>query len=156
MTSEITPNLSQTHEDFIDKGMKKPDEEGTEATVPITSPLLPSNTEPLTRQRSSSSSSSSKTSECPDICRICHCESTPDEPLISPCLCLGTMQYLHQACLQRWIKSAGVKSCELCKFEFIMRSEIKPFNQVRRSEKMQEKLNCSLWISVAKVGYECR
>ena len=40
------------------------------------------------------------------------------------------MQYLHQSCLQRWIKSAGVKSCELCKFEFIMHSEIKPFKQV--------------------------
>lgn len=76
------------------------------------------------------SSNSSKTSDYPDICRICHCEGTIDEPLISPCYCLGTMQYLHQSCLQRWIKSAGVKSCELCKFEFIMHSEIKPFKQV--------------------------
>lgn len=76
-------------------------------------------------------SSSSKIKINPDICRICHCEETTDERLISPCQCLGTMQYLHQSCLQRWIKSSGVKSCELCKFEFIMHSEIKPFKQVR-------------------------
>jgi E3 ubiquitin-protein ligase MARCH1/8 len=46
---------------------------------------------------------------------------------------LGTMQYLHQSCLQRWIKSSGVKSCELCKFDFIMHSEIKPFKQVEKN-----------------------
>lgn len=112
------------------KAIAEPDE----ATVPKSTEeqpmiVLPSDATLLTRQNSLSSSSS-KTSDCPDICRICHCEGTDDEPLISPCLCLGTMQYLHQFCLQRWIKSAGVKSCELCKFEFIMHSEIKPFKQV--------------------------
>ena len=112
------------------KAIAEPDE----ATVPKSTEeqpmiVLPSDATLLTR-KNSLSSSSSKTSDCPDICRICHCEGTDDEPLISPCLCLGTMQYLHQSCLQRWIKSAGVKSCELCKFEFIMHSEIKPFKQV--------------------------
>lgn len=96
--------------------------------VNVTIPLL-SNNEVATH-RASLSSTDSNSSDCPDICRICHCEGTKDEPLISPCLCLGTMKYLHQFCLQRWIKSAGVKSCELCKFEFIMHSEIKPFKQV--------------------------
>jgi hypothetical protein len=91
-------------------------------------PLIP----PDTTSKRSFSSTNSKMSDYPDICRICHCEGTIDEPLISPCYCLGTMQYLHQSCLQRWIKSAGVKSCELCKFEFIMHSEIKPFKQVSR------------------------
>lgn len=73
---------------------------------------------------------SSISTESSDICRICHCEGTIDEPLISPCYCLGTMKYLHQTCLQRWIKSSGIRSCELCKFEFIMHSEVKPFKQV--------------------------
>ncbi len=141
MASDISRSDSQIklteNEILIDKSTMniEHDDDDEEATVPklndqtiITTPLL-SNNEILTRQISSSSISS-KTSDYPDICRICHCESTNDEPLISPCLCLGTMQYLHQSCLQRWIKSAGVKSCELCKFEFIMHSEIKPFNQV--------------------------
>jgi len=141
MASDISRSDSQIklteNEILIDKSTMniEHDDDDEEATVPklndqtiITTPLL-SNNEILTRQISSSSISS-KTSDYPDICRICHCEGTNDEPLISPCLCLGTMQYLHQSCLQRWIKSAGVKSCELCKFEFIMHSEIKPFNQV--------------------------
>ena len=84
---------------------------------------------PTTSSRESRSSNSSKSSESRDICRICHCERTDDEPLISPCYCLGTMKYLHQSCLQRWIKSSGIRSCELCKFQFIMHAEVKPFKQ---------------------------
>ena len=138
MASTISHSDSQAklteNEILVDEStMNTEDDE--EATVPksndqilATTPFL-SNKEPIPRQISLSSSSS-KTSDCPDICRICHCEGTNDEPLISPCLCLGTMQYLHQACLQRWIKSAGVKSCELCKFDFLMHAEIKPFKQV--------------------------
>jgi hypothetical protein len=138
--------------------MKRPDDE---ATVPknndndndnnnddddnesptISSPLLA--TDDHTTRKTSLSSTSSKSSDCPDICRICHCEGTNDEPLISPCLCLGTMQYLHQSCLQRWIKSAGVKSCELCKFEFIMHSEIKPFTQVDDHHHHHQQPMCS-------------
>jgi len=142
MASNLSHSSSQMqlteNEISIDKStMNGDEEEEEEATVPklneqtlITTPLL-SNTEPLSRQMSRSSTSS-KLSDYRDICRICHCEGTNDEPLVSPCLCLGTLQYLHQSCLQRWIRSAGVKSCELCKFEFIMHSEIKPFNQVKK------------------------
>ena len=113
---------------FLNK--KIPINHEEEAMVPksiVETPLIPIKT----TSKASLSSASSKTSDYPDICRICHCEGTNDEPLISPCYCLGTMQYLHQSCLQRWIKSAGVKSCELWKFEFIMHSEIKPFKQVK-------------------------
>jgi hypothetical protein len=108
-------------------------------------PLMPIKT----TSKTSLFSGSSKTSDYPDICRICHCEGTIDEPLISPCYCLGTMQYLHQSCLQRWIKSAGVKSCELCKFEFIMHSEIKPFKQVR---KKTNRLNSFQFNSLSSSG----
>jgi hypothetical protein len=157
MPSDISPSDSQTqlteNEILIDKTTMNI-EQDEEATVPKlneqTTPLL-SNNETLKRQVSFSSSSS-KTSDYRDICRICHCEGTNDEPLISPCSCLGTMQYLHQACLQRWIKSAGVKSCELCKFEFIMHSEIKPFKQVEKDSLIVLKILIDL---VAKIGYEC-
>ena len=122
------------------------DDDDEEATVPKLDEKRPeevtaflSDDEHRARKLSLSSSSS-KTSDYPDICRICHCEGTIDEPLISPCSCLGTMQYLHQSCLQRWIKSAGVKSCELCKFEFIMHAEIKPFTQVTRWSKIHTKV----------------
>ena len=140
--SDSQINLSES-EKLLEKSTmnsKDDEEEEEEATVPksneqtiFTTPLL-SNKNSLPCQISLSSTSSKTTVDYPDICRICHSEGTIDEPLISPCLCLGTMQYLHQACLQRWIKSACVKSCELCKFDFIMHSEIKPFKQVKGEE----------------------
>lgn len=63
--------------------------------------------------------------------RICHCEGDTETPLIAPCYCAGSLRYVHQSCLQQWIKSSDTKSCELCKFNFIMHSKIKPFNKVR-------------------------
>ena len=76
-------------------------------------------------------SQGSLTSAQGDVCRICHCESEPGMPLISPCVCAGSLKYVHQACLQQWIKSADTKSCELCKYNFQMTTRIKPFRKVR-------------------------
>ena len=41
------------------------------------------------------------------MCRICHCEETSEEYLITPCYCSGTLRYVHQSCLQQWLKSNG-------------------------------------------------
>ncbi len=41
------------------------------------------------------------------MCRICHCEEVSHEFLITPCYCSGTLKYVHQACLQQWLKSNG-------------------------------------------------
>ena len=63
-------------------------------------------------------------------CKICCCEEiSPDDPLISPCKCSGSLQYTHYSCLKNWLKgkvtreSLGSVStyiwkelkCELCK-----------------------------------------
>lgn len=64
-----------------------------------------------------------------DICRICHCEGDLEAPLIAPCFCAGSLRYVHQACLQQWIKSSDTKNCELCKYEFAMQTKIKPFRK---------------------------
>lgn len=61
------------------------------------------------------------------MCRICHCEEASAEYLISPCYCSGTLQHVHQSCLQQWLKSNDLKSCELCKYNFIMSYETRPF-----------------------------
>jgi E3 ubiquitin-protein ligase MARCH1/8 len=66
------------------------------------------------------------------ICRICHCESEPDQPLISPCHCSGSLQFVHQSCLQKWIKSSDTKKCELCYYEFVMEAKMKPFRKVSK------------------------
>jgi len=69
----------------------------------------------------------------PLACRICLSDSqTPENPLISPCNCSGTMKFIHLECLQEWLKSRlNIKQsgsamsyfwhtldCELCKEDF--------------------------------------
>ncbi|XP_069099939.1 E3 ubiquitin-protein ligase MARCHF1 isoform X2 [Pleurodeles waltl] len=81
--------------------------------------------------------SQSRTSVCPsaqDICRICHCEGDDESPLITPCRCTGTLCYVHQSCLHQWIKSSDTRCCELCKYDFIMETKLKP---LRKWEKLQ-------------------
>ncbi|XP_069693878.1 uncharacterized protein [Periplaneta americana] len=82
-----------------------------------------------------------------DICRICHCEGDSEVPLIAPCYCAGSLRFVHQACLQQWIKSSDIRSCELCKFQFIMQSKIKPFSEwetLEMSGVERRKLLCSV------------
>lgn len=66
-------------------------------------------------------------------CRICHCEGDEESPLITPCHCTGSLRFVHQACLQQWIKSSDTRCCELCKYEFIMETKLKPLRKVRHS-----------------------
>lgn len=62
------------------------------------------------------------------MCRICLTEgSTEDDPLIAPCSCKGSIEYVHLGCLRHWIKGRlnfsesstsffyRPLSCELCK-----------------------------------------
>ncbi|OMJ74400.1 hypothetical protein SteCoe_26697 [Stentor coeruleus] len=66
-------------------------------------------------------------------CRICCCEEGEDDnPLISPCKCIGSMKVIHLLCLKKWLESKvscrnlGTVSsyywndfiCELCKSHF--------------------------------------
>ena len=37
-----------------------------------------------------------------DICRICYEGETARNKLISPCLCDGTSQFVHEECLKQW------------------------------------------------------
>ncbi|XP_011417611.1 E3 ubiquitin-protein ligase MARCHF6-like isoform X2 [Magallana gigas] len=53
-----------------------------------------------------------------DICRVCRCESTPDKPLYHPCVCTGSIRYIHQDCLVQWLKYSRKEYCELCKHRF--------------------------------------
>lgn len=65
-------------------------------------------------------------------CRICLLEgSTPEDPLVAPCQCKGSIQHVHLGCLRHWVRDrlglsngdaafvvggAGSRlSCELCK-----------------------------------------
>ena len=61
-----------------------------------------------------------------EMCKICHCggESGNNVSLIAPCYCSGSLKYVHQECLQRWIKSSDIKRCELCKYPFAMQAKV--------------------------------
>jgi hypothetical protein len=41
------------------------------------------------------------------MCRICH-EETHSDLLISPCKCNGTLNFVHQACLSKWLQVTGM------------------------------------------------
>ncbi|XP_034454999.1 uncharacterized protein march1 isoform X1 [Hippoglossus hippoglossus] len=69
-----------------------------------------------------------------EVCRICHCEGDDEFPLIMPCRCTGSLCFVHQSCLNQWIKSSDTRCCELCKFDFIMETSLKP---LRKWEKLQ-------------------
>lgn len=64
------------------------------------------------------------------VCRICHCEGDDECPLIMPCRCTGSLSFVHPACLNQWIKSSDTRCCELCKFDFIMETKLKPLRKV--------------------------
>ncbi|XP_023592392.1 E3 ubiquitin-protein ligase MARCHF1 isoform X4 [Trichechus manatus latirostris] len=101
--------------------------------------------------------SQSRLSVCPstqDICRICHCEGDEESPLITPCRCTGTLRFVHQSCLHQWIKSSDTRCCELCKYDFVMETKLKP---LRKWEKLQmttserRKIFCSVTFHVIAI-----
>ncbi|KAG9349228.1 hypothetical protein JZ751_027671 [Albula glossodonta] len=41
-----------------------------------------------------------------DLCRICQMrEESPSNPLLEPCRCTGSLQYVHQDCMKKWLRS---------------------------------------------------
>ncbi|KAL5963421.1 E3 ubiquitin-protein ligase MARCHF8 [Taenia solium] len=71
-------------------------------------------------------------------CRICYDSngSTNDrevEPrgrLIAPCLCTGSVKYVHQWCIQHWIQLSRSRRCELCHFKYCIRKQAKKNKEV--------------------------
>ncbi|GFY55786.1 e3 ubiquitin-protein ligase MARCHF8 [Trichonephila inaurata madagascariensis] len=108
----------------------------------------------MDRRHSSQPSTVSSSLGGVDICRICHCEGDAELPLISPCFCAGSLRYVHQSCLQQWIKSSDTRCCELCKFQFIMHTKIKPFRKWEKLEMSpveQRKVLCSITFHVVAI-----
>lgn len=62
-------------------------------------------------------------------CRICHCDGET-EPLISPCLCTGTVKHIHHSCLMDWLKRCVKTKCELCLQPISVNKKTKPLKQV--------------------------
>ena len=59
------------------------------------------------------------------ICRICLEKGDKNAPLIAPCLCEGTIKYVHQICLKKWLIKSKIRPelsrCEICKKKYYIR-----------------------------------
>uniref|UniRef100_A0A0N5A933 RING-type E3 ubiquitin transferase n=1 Tax=Syphacia muris TaxID=451379 RepID=A0A0N5A933_9BILA len=55
-----------------------------------------------------------------DICRVCRCAG--ETTLYHPCLCTGSIKYIHQECLLEWLKYSKKEVCELCRHKYSFRS----------------------------------
>ncbi|KAM9656789.1 LOW QUALITY PROTEIN: putative E3 ubiquitin-protein ligase MARCHF10 [Morphnus guianensis] len=64
-----------------------------------------------------------------DQCRICQIAGgSPTNSLLEPCGCVGSLQFVHQERLKKWLKAKinsgldleAVKTCELCKQNLII------------------------------------
>lgn len=41
-----------------------------------------------------------------------------DRPLFFPCICTGSIKYIHQECLTQWMRYSRKEFCELCGHKF--------------------------------------
>ena len=55
-------------------------------------------------------------------CRVCRDTATESEPLLSPCKCDGSIKFVHESCLLRWLSVKKIDSCELCGHRFVFAS----------------------------------
>ncbi len=75
-----------------------------------------------------------------------------DEDFIQPCLCTGSLMYVHESCFSEWMKrllikknngelekivSSGIQ-CELCKMDFTIKVNFEKVCTTGR--KLQEKI----------------
>ncbi|KAI8890572.1 hypothetical protein K501DRAFT_236953 [Backusella circina FSU 941] len=81
-----------------------------------------------------------------EICRVCRCEATPDQPLFYPCKCSGSIRHVHQKCLQNWLAHSKKKYCELCNYTF----KFSPVYKTDMPEKLPLKLFFRYFVNLIK------
>lgn len=92
-----------------------------------------------------------------DVCRICQCDTCEiqsDSPTVTPCLCSGSLKNVHQACLQKWIKSSDKMKCELCMFEYHLTKKTKPlweWEKLDMTPAERRKVVCSVTFHVIAI-----
>lgn len=60
------------------------------------------------------------------ICRICH-EGDQNIPLISVCLCSGTVGLVHLPCIEHWLSASNSDHCEICHYRYAIERHPRPF-----------------------------
>ena len=100
-------------------------------SAPIGSPMKNSKNLNSEDSETLAESSAVSTVSIGEMCKICHCGVEANASLIAPCYCSGSLKYVHQECLQRWIKSSDIKRCELCKYPFAMQAKVSKYPKNR-------------------------
>ena len=81
-----------------------------------------------------------------DMCRVCRSsESTGNNRLFHPCKCSGSMKFVHQQCLEDWLRHSGKESCDICKHVFKFQPIYDP-TQPRRFS-----LGWSVWLILKQI-----
>ncbi|XP_031680245.1 E3 ubiquitin-protein ligase MARCH7-like isoform X3 [Oncorhynchus kisutch] len=94
-----------------------------------------------------------------DLCRICQMgEESPSNPLIEPCCCTGSLQYVHQDCIKKWLRSKissgtnldAITTCELCKEKLHLNIDNFDINELHRTHEKSEYefISCGLYLVV--------
>ncbi|TRY82470.1 hypothetical protein DNTS_029956 [Danionella cerebrum] len=94
-----------------------------------------------------------------DQCRICQMgEQSSSNPLIVPCKCTGSLQFVHQDCIKKWLRSKissgsnleAITTCELCKEKLHLNIENFDINELYRSHERSEYefISCGLYLVV--------
>lgn len=47
------------------------------------------------------------------VCRICRMSAEVGTPLFHPCRCSGSIKFVHEPCLIRWLEHSGKAACEV-------------------------------------------
>lgn len=59
-------------------------------------------------------------------CRICYEPEEPSNKLLQPCNCEGSMKYIHEECLKKWIETNSTElKCEICNESYFIRFQMK-------------------------------
>ena len=76
--------------------------------------------ETSSRQPAEEKRSEESTAQEDHECRVCRSDAEPGRPLFAPCLCSGSISYVHQDCLEEWLNHSKKDKCELCgtKYKF--------------------------------------
>ena len=45
-----------------------------------------------------------------DVCKICRC-GEEEGPLLRPCNCVGSIEYVHNDCMMAWVNHSNQTSC---------------------------------------------
>ena len=131
---EHVPNLVNMPAQTVSSTLSAPRETFTQSSKVHTvrgnkAPSLQNDDAVMDRSCKQATSKRSASSEDELCCRICH-SVTDLETLVSPCLCTGSMKYVHESCLLNWLKSSVKTNCELCLHEVPVKKLVKPFSEV--------------------------